>query len=406
MKELDLPGASWTSRSMNQQNQILPQPCWAGGYHYFLSFVLVADAAAGDVVMSESYAHTNGGCTQNSGNRIWDMSQSSAQLTNATYPALSVGSHIAFYDHVSARFYQMDFNSMLMRSFTRAGQWQSSSFLILPNVPWDCWYWDSVRRVLVLAELSTPSPTIWEMSIANNFWVERNIAPSGFVPRQGMARGFDPSTGIAVFFGGQTAAGQLRNDVWHYDGASFYQVSLATSPVSRRGAAMAYHPPSQSLIMWGGSNGNTLLDTWRYRPATQTVSYSTYGTGCVGTAGTPSIAAVPGALPYAGQTFVVNVTNIPWFAPTFMVVGFSDTSWNGNPLPVDLGVIGMPNCTVRASVDWLMPTTSVLGVAAWSIQIPSSFAGNTFYNQAVVFDPAANTMGLTLSNARKAIVGY
>jgi hypothetical protein len=270
------------------------------------------------------------------------------------------------------------------------------------------WYWDKNRRKLVYPSLSSPIISIWELDIDTMFWTERTVIPSSFHPRTGVAVGYHEDTGIAVFFGGRLESdNSLRNDIWHYDGQSFYQASVGVSPAKRAGAKMCYHPPSQSLIMFGGENGAVLADTWRYRPASQTVAYQSFGSGCLGTSGTPTLVATPGSLPFAGQPFTVNVQNIPFFTSCFMGMGFSTTSYNGAALPLDLTVLNMPGCTLYTSLDWgVIPTTNVLGTAVWTFQIPPGVGGATFYNQAIVFDPLANQAGLTVSNAAEATVGY
>ena len=159
--------------------------------------------------------------------------------------------------------------------------------------------------------------------------------------------------------------------------------------------------------MWGGSNGGPLYDTWSYVPGVQTVAYQTFGTGCAGSSGTPTLVATPGSLPFAGQPFTVNVQNLPFFSYCFMGLGFSTTSYNGAALPLDLTPLNMPGCTLYTSLDWgVMPTTNVLGTAVWTFQIPPSAGGATFYNQAVVFDPLANAAGITVSNAAEATIGF
>jgi hypothetical protein len=266
-------------------------------------------------------------------------------------------------------------------------------------------YWDSNRRKAVLLRLNEAQPAIWEFDVVLRAWFQRNVVPPGFVPRNGFACGYHQATGLGVIFGGQDSQG-LRGDTWHYDGVGMTQAVLGSQPASRIGARMAYRAVSQDLVLWGGSNGNQLLDTWSYTPSTVAVSYATVGAGCVGSAGIPTLQAALNSLPFAGQNFVVNVQSMPWTSLAFMALGFSSTSWNGAPLPIDLTSLGMSGCSIRVSVDNVFPISNVLGVGVWSIGIPSGFGGGTFYNQAIVFDAAANAFGATMSNAKRAIVGY
>jgi hypothetical protein len=52
--------------------------------------------------------------------------------------------------------------------------------------------------------------------------------------------------------------------------------------------------------------------------------------------------------------------------------------------------------------------TNVLGSAVWQFAVPNvpNAPGATFYNQAFVFDPTANALGLTTSNGGQATIGF
>ena len=87
-----------------------------------------------------------------------------------------------------------------------------------------------------------------------------------------------------------------------------------------------------------------------------------------------------------------------------MWVGFSNQSYGGVPLPVNLAILNAPQCNVLMSPDILYSIPNVLGTSVWTLGIPNA-PGFTFYNQAIAFDPAANPLGLVFSNASEAIVG-
>ena len=65
----------------------------------------------------------------------------------------------------------------------------------------------------------------------------------------------------------------------------------------------------------------------------------------------------------------------------------------------------MNGCSLLVSGDLLSPLTNVLGVAAWSINLPAATLGTTFYNQAIAVDLTANPLGLIVSDGGKADVG-
>ncbi len=93
---------------------------------------------------------------------------------------------------------------------------------------------------------------------------------------------------------------------------------------------------------------------------------------------------------------------------TVIVVGDSDTLWNGVPLPLDLTFMAMPGCKLLAT--WVTQVgifTQNGGTVVWMVTIPNSSAliGIDFYNQAWVLDAAANAQGIATSNGGKGVIG-
>ena len=161
------------------------------------------------------------------------------------------------------------------------------------------------------------------------------------------------------------------------------------------------------LVMFGGSSYDSTgyqRDTWSFAPGMRG-SYVTYGAGCAGTGGTPTLGAGFGASPVAGQGFSVQVTGLPLLGSAFLFVGASRTQWGLFSLPLDLSPIGMSACTLFASGEFMLPVTNVLGSGLCSFTIPVTLAGQRFFNQAIALDAAANGAGLTTSNGAEAVVG-
>ena len=137
-------------------------------------------------------------------------------------------------------------------------------------------------------------------------------------------------------------------------------------------------------------------------------SWTPFGGGCVGTAGTPMLRAVPASLPFTSSCFEVELFGIPPSqALVFGVMGLSDSWWNGQPLPQPLAAIGMPSCSLHVSLDVAILMLVNQGRAVWSLPIPGAMSlhGYRFHQQAVVFDPAANVAGFVVSNAGTGVVG-
>jgi hypothetical protein len=167
------------------------------------------------------------------------------------------------------------------------------------------------------------------------------------------------------------------------------------------------------MVLFGGVNGPLssfyfpLGDTWEFELGNGP-SYATYGAGCAGARGVPSIAAQGPSLPHIGTTFSLQVNNLPLTGPVFLFLGVSNTNYGPTPLPLSLGVIGAPGCTALASGESLFVLTNVLGSAVWQFAVPNApnAPGASFYNQAFALDPTANALGLTVSNGGQATIGF
>lgn len=112
--------------------------------------------------------------------------------------------------------------------------------------------------------------------------------------------------------------------------------------------------------------------------------------------------------PQLGESFAVVLRDAPPHAPAGLAHGWSRTTWNGAPLPLDLGPFGAPGC--RLLTDWFLligAPADAVGQSAVRYTIPNdpNLTGVGFYQQFLVLDPAANGLGLAVSNGGWAITG-
>ena len=123
----------------------------------------------------------------------------------------------------------------------------------------------AVAAVLLVGRASTaealaPRPVGWSPGPA---------LPSGFVPRWDVASAYYPPTGAVVLFGGspKDLSGTFKNDTWIYENGDWRKSSAAPPALrARGGAAMAYLPEIQRIVLFGGQ-GDTwppLADTWLF----------------------------------------------------------------------------------------------------------------------------------------------
>lgn len=139
----------------------------------------------------------------------------------------------------------------------------------------------------------------------------------------------------------------------------------------------------------------------------RTGSFTPYGLGCPGSNGlAPQLSGT--GTPRVGALFTQTVTNARANSPVALVLGVSNTSWLGQPLPRSLADLGAPQCRVLASLDVVLGFASnSLGTANVSIVMPSGSAlvGAHVFEQAIVIDAGANALGLSFTNAGDAQLG-
>ncbi len=68
----------------------------------------------------------------------------------------------------------------------------------------------------------------------------------------------------------------------------------------------------------------------------------------------------------------------------------------------------MPGCKLFVSADVFLSLKNNAGTARCDLAIPTTpkFLGKSFYLQRLVLDPKANPLGVALSNAGKATIGF
>jgi hypothetical protein len=208
-----------------------------------------------------------------------------------------------------------------------------------------------------------------------------------------------------VLFGGFSLSPvwTLFEDTWEWGGINWSQLTPATGPSGRSGAAVAYDVAHQKIVMFGGARSVDMNDTWTLGAVG---IHATYGNGCPGTLGTPSLRASPNSIPELGGTVQVDLTNLPRSIAA-MVMGFSNTTTGTQPLPMPLAQFGMPGCDLLADPVATQLLVGAANAATWVLPVPHANAlhGLESFQQAFVFDPGANAAGLTVSNAGRCRIG-
>jgi N-acetylneuraminic acid mutarotase len=114
----------------------------------------------------------------------------------------------------------------------------------------------------------------WAYAAAANTW--SNLHPAGSLPpaRFGHAMDYSSAVGRVVVFGGALeATGLPANDTWTFDAAgdAWSQAHPAVSPSARLYPSMVDDPTTGMVVLFGGWTGSSALgDTWTYDARTDT----------------------------------------------------------------------------------------------------------------------------------------
>ncbi len=137
----------------------------------------------------------------------------------------------------------------------------------------------------------------------------------------------------------------------------------------------------------------------------QEAAVATFGSGCPGSRGTPNLLAT---LPHLGQSVSFIATGLPASQTGFLVLGGSNTTWSGAPLPASLAPLGAPNCSLLVAFETLfsVSTTPVgTNVTVLPVPIDPGLLGGRAFLQMFVADPGTNTLGVVGSNGIALTVG-
>lgn len=226
-------------------------------------------------------------------------------------------------------------------------------------------------------------------------WVPLALPAPRPAARVGAGLVYDSVRGVCVLTAGTTQSPlALANDTWEFDGTAW--ASMPTSIVAHDCAAVAFHTSKRLMVLHGGMSGSIAFedDTWTYGARS-----GTFGSGCMGTNGVPSLTSLDA--PRLGQSYTVVLTNLePSINLAILMFGFQPSSGTS------LAAYGMPTCSLFTAPEVLIGVAGAAGSATWVWPTVGGAMGIPLYGQALAFDPAANAAGLTVSNAISALIGH
>lgn len=155
---------------------------------------------------------------------------------------------------------------------------------------------------------------------------------------------------------------------------------------------------SSTLLV--GTYGRGLWTSHLFEPGVAAL-----GAGCAGTVGTPMLAATA---PRLGFDVELSATNLVAGTQVWLLHGASSSSWLGSSLPFDLLPFGAGGCRLRVSAD-IVHGGLATGAGTWTASLPIAphpvLLGRQFHLQLFPGDAAANSFGLSSSNALSLTIG-
>ncbi|HYC78399.1 MAG TPA: integrin alpha [Planctomycetota bacterium] len=137
--------------------------------------------------------------------------------------------------------------------------------------------------------------------------------------------------------------------------------------------------------------------------APSTTGATPFGSACGPPGAPPPLLRLYGGPPSASAgapQFAVAITRCAPQAPTLLAVGLSANAWGSLSLPLSLGALGMPTCSLLVSPDLVLAgKASAWGVSSFAAPIPQNpaFVGSVVYVQGFVAGLASPTPGAVTS---------
>ena len=139
-----------------------------------------------------------------------------------------------------------------------------------------------------------------------------------------------------------------------------------------------------------------------------TGTWTPTGTGCRGSHGGTPFMSYGGGTPTVGGQHSHQVFSAPPSALAWNVIGGSNTTFSGLPLPFDCAPLGAAGCRIYCSQDVILGSgTDASGSASVTLTYPRdrALAGQTYFTQFLVYDPPANQLDLVVSNYLQVTLG-
>ena len=245
------------------------------------------------------------------------------------------------------------------------------------------------------ANSDTPPRPLWR-STDGGLTVQR-VNSLQWASQVAFGRGDSNSLPFVYAYG--VPVGQTAEGIWlSRDDAQTW--SLVSDPQTQRFARVTSLEGDmrRRYRVYAGTNGRGVLVGMATGPVADA---QPFGAGC----GSPPLVQTTDGSHRLGSTVMHEAAPAFASAPTALVLGSSQQSWNGVPLPLSLTPFGAaPGCVMLCEPEAVaLGTASASGTAAFALSVPNQpgLLGAQFFTQLYSFGPAA----FTTSSAMALTVG-
>jgi glucose/arabinose dehydrogenase len=147
------------------------------------------------------------------------------------------------------------------------------------------------------------------------------------------------------------------------------------------------------------SGGNNIFTGVLTKVTYGSATFTSYGTGCGGRQGVPTL-GTNGPPRLNSPALRVTVGNLFPNTLAILALGFSNTNYAAGTLPLNLGLFGMPGCSLLTSAEVsVLQANGPAASVGFGLPIPGdpTLLGVHLYAQGFVFDAGANLLGVVAS---------
>ena len=279
-------------------------------------------------------------------------------------------------------------------------------------------YSPELRRTILFGGYDRDTDTIYGDTWEYDGTTWHAVTPANSpTPRYRMASGYDTVRRRLTIYGGFDGNAVLTQ-TYEYTGltttppmqtATVWEPNwqlISVGPGGTHATEMyaAYDSTRRKFYTFGGASAGGFSNQTHEYNASCTAIFSQFGVGCPTSVGIATVSPadpdgeqgpLPPSLPRLGQTYTMQFANLPTVGFIFVIVGLSNTSLSGIPLPIDLSILGLVGCHLHTSNEvlqaLLIPPS---GLVTFNVPIPPPPGGNVFlnmplYSQALIFDALA-----------------